>query len=514
MIRRHIFWIIHFFCINGLLVAQPSIQWQQSFGGLKKDSARSVKQTRDRGFIVIGYTLSTDGDITGPIGGGDWWILKISDTGEKEWERTLGGMSTESAYDVAIADDGGYVVVGETYSADVNVSFNHGDRDIWAVKLDSIGNIQWEKTYGGTQSESGYSIKQTPDQGFIICGSTSSNDGDISQYLGFTDVWVIKADKNGTIEWEQTYGGSDGDERGYCIDLTNDGGYIFTGETNSTNGDITEALGNTDAWVVKLNGVGEIQWQKTLGGFASDKGWEIKQSYSGEFVMVGYWGSGDAIPNWHGLYDYWLTKLDSNGNVIWERIYGGTNDDWAQTFGFYPNGDIVIAGATRSIDGDVTQNDGIQDIWLIKVDSNGTLLWEKSIGGNGPEIAFDLCFANESDVIIVGESSIVSGDVSSNMGSTDFWIVKLAPETSATQTPTAIPLNLYPNPATHWITLNLPIIEQDMQVNITDEQGKLLQSRSIRTDEKLDISALPSGVYWVSAVSKSGQVYAGKFVRG
>ncbi|MBN8676667.1 MAG: T9SS type A sorting domain-containing protein [Chitinophagales bacterium] len=114
---------------------------------------------------------------------------------------------------------------------------------------------------------------------------------------------------------------------------------------------------------------------------------------------------------------------------------------------------------------------------------------------------------------VAGYARSNNGDVSGNHGSIDYWIVKLSPETSSTQSPTAIPLNLYPNPATQWITLNLPIVEQNMQVSITDEQGRLLLSRSIRTDEKLDIAALPLGVYWVSAVSKSGQVYAGKFVK-
>jgi hypothetical protein len=510
---RYVLQIGLFFTLFVCAGAQPAIQWQKSFGGSKKDSAREIRQTSDGGYVLVGYSSSLDGDISDGIGGGDWWILKISSTGQKIWEKSFGGTSTESAYDIVVTDDSGFVLIGETYSSDVDVSENHGEWDIWIVRLDSLGNIQWEKSYGGSNSEGGYSIKQTADLGFIFCGNTNSNDGDISQSLGFEDVWVVKIDKHGIIEWQRTYGGFDGDETSYCIETTDDGGYIFTGETTSSDGDITEALGNTDAWVVKLNNFGEIQWQRTLGGFASDRSWDVKQDNNGSFFVVGYWGSGDIIPNWHGLYDYWITKLDANGNIVWSKVFGGTKDDWARTIGFFSNGDMVIAGATRSVDGDVTQNDGIQDIWLVGIDSSGSMLWEKSIGGNGPEIAFDLLITSEQDVVLTGESSIVSGDVTQNQGSVDLWVVKLSTETSSTTTPSAIPLNLYPNPAQNWFRLNLPITEPEMQISITDAQGRVVLAKTIRSDERLDVAALEPGVYGVSALAQSGQVYAGKLVK-
>ncbi|MBN8676663.1 MAG: T9SS type A sorting domain-containing protein [Chitinophagales bacterium] len=267
-------------------------------------------------------------------------------------------------------------------------------------------------------------------------------------------------------------------------------------------------------WVVKLSSEGELEWQKMLGGSSLDWAFYIAITSDGGYAVLGQIGWNDwDISEYFGGFDIWLVKLSELGDIQWEQTFGGSNNDYVGSIEVVADG-FVIAGATQSMDGHAIGNDGGQDLWVLKLDNTGNIIWQNSLGGAQGEWANSIIQTVEGDLVMAGYTRSNNGDVSGNHGSTDFWIVKLAPETSSTQTPAAIPLNLYPNPANQWITLNLPIIEQQMQVSITDEQGRLLQTRMIRTDEKLDIAAHPPGIYWVSAVSKSGKVYAGKFVKG
>ncbi|HLP92608.1 MAG TPA: T9SS type A sorting domain-containing protein [Saprospiraceae bacterium] len=501
--------------LTNISMAQPSIHWERSYGGSSLEKLYALKATLDNGYIVCGSTFSSDGDVGTNKGGADCWIVKIKADGSLSWARNYGGEATDLPYDICCLNDGGFAFVGLTYSTGGDIQGNHGDTDVWVVRLDPVGNILWQKCLGGSKRDVGYGLSSTNDGSLIICGTTKSSDGDITSHIGYSDVWLIKLTSLGQLEWENCLGGINGDDIAYQIESTTDGGFIFFGETNSSDGQVSGHNGNDDCWLVKVNSVGELEWQKALGGFASDRGWDIHPAKNGDYYLMGYAGSpnGDVI-GWHGNNDYWIIKISPAGNIIWQRCMGGYNDDFGLSVFGTQDGGCIASGATTSTDGDVLDNDGFRDIWVVKLDSLGIEMWQKTLGGSSGEFSTGVIETHDGNYVIAGEAYSSDGDVSSNQGSSDFWIVKLAPETSTTSAPTAIPLSLYPNPATHWITLNLPIIEQDMQVNITDEQGKLLQSRTIRTDEKLNISALPPGVYWVYAVSKSGQVYAGKFVKG
>ncbi|MBN8680500.1 MAG: T9SS type A sorting domain-containing protein [Chitinophagales bacterium] len=501
--------------LTNISIAQPSIQWERSFGGSSLEKLYALKATLDNGYIVCGSTFSSDGDVGTNKGGADCWIVKIKADGSLSWAKNYGGEATDIPYDICCLNDGGFAFVGLTYSIGGDVQGNHGDTDVWVVRLDSVGAILWQKCLGGTNQDIGYGLLATSDGGLIVCGGTKSSDGDINTHLGLGDVWLIKLNHVGELEWESCYGGQNGYDVANDVVITSDGGYIFFGETYSSDGQVTGLHGNGDCWLVKVNSIGQLEWQRALGGIGSDRGWDIHPAKHGGYFLMGYAGSPDGdVIGWHGNYDYWIIKISESGEILWQRSMGGFQDDYGLSVFGTQDGGCIASGATISTDGDVLDNDGFRDIWVVKLDSLGIQMWQKTLGGSSGEFSTGVIETHDGNYVIAGETYSSDGDVSSNQGSSDFWIVKLTPETSATSAPTAIPLNLYPNPTTHWINLNLPIIEQDMQVNITDEQGKLLQSRSIRTDEKLDIAALPSGVYWVSAVSKSGQVYAGKFVKG
>ena len=235
------------------------------------------------------------------------------------WQKTLGGSDAEAAVAIAVTPDGGYIVAGGTYSNDGDVSENQGGEDFWVVKLDKDGNIIWQKTYGGSDYDKANDIAVTPDGGYIVAGGTYSNDGDVSENQGGEDLWVVKLDKDGNIIWQKTYGGSDW-ESASAMATTPDGGYIVVGWTGSKDGDV---------------------------------------SYN------------------HGTNDFWVVKLDKDGNIIWQRTLGGSNLDLAQDVAVTPDGGCIVVGWTRSNDGDVSGNHGMDDVWVVKLDKDGNVIWKK-----------------------------------------------------------------------------------------------------------------------------------------
>ncbi len=252
--------------------------------------------------------------------------------------------------------DGGYIVAGKSSSNDGDVTNHHGSigsMDYWVVKLDSTGTIQWQKCLGGTYGEVGYSIQQTDDDGYIVAGYSSSNDGDVTNNHGSVDYWVVKLDSLGTIQWQKCLGGSR-DEEGYSIQQTADGGYIVAGSTYSKDGDVTNNHGKSDYWVVKLDSTGTIQWQKCLGGTHDDEALSIQQTADGGYIVAGDSGSNDGdVTNNHGKTDYWIVKLDSTGIIQWQKCLGGSSYDEALSIQQTADGGYIVAGGTESHDGDV-----------------------------------------------------------------------------------------------------------------------------------------------------------------
>ena len=349
------------------LDALSNIQWQKSLGGSGHEFARSIQQTSDGGYVVTGFTVSNDGDVSGNNGAYDIWVVKLNISGSMQWQKCIGGSSHDNAQSIIQTSDGGYLIAGLTYSNDGDVSGNHGDEDAYVVKLDTIGNIVWQKCYGGTLSDYANSIKQTTDGGYIFSGYTSSNNGDVSGIHDSSDIWVVKIDTSGTIQWQKCLGGTNNEEGYPEILQTYDGGYIISGQTRSNDGDVSGFHGSLDAWVVKLNATGIIQWQKCLGGTNYDYATSIEQTSDSGYILCGdsYSNDGDVSGN-HGTKDLWTVKLDSNGTIQWQKCFGGTSYDGANSIHQTTDGGYIVAGATASTDGDVTENHGYADLWIIK----------------------------------------------------------------------------------------------------------------------------------------------------
>ena len=315
---KHLFLTVTLFSVTLLYAQAPEIEWQKSLGGSYFDEARSIQQTSDGGYIVAGNSYSNDGDVSGNHGEWDYWIVKLNDTGNIQWQKCLGGSEFDIAYAIQQTSDGGYIVAGMTESNDGDVSGNHGYDDYWVVKLDDTGNIQWQKSLGGSSIEKAQSIQQTLDGGYITAGYSYSNNGDASGNHGASDYWVVKLDDTGNIQWQKSLGGSES-EWAYSIQQTTDGGYIVAGWSYSNNGDVSENHGDDDYWVLKLDNTGNIQWQKSLGGSSVEWAHSTQQTSDGGYIVAGWSKSndGDASGN-HGETDVWVVKLAGSGVTTYE----------------------------------------------------------------------------------------------------------------------------------------------------------------------------------------------------
>ncbi|MBK9462984.1 MAG: SprB repeat-containing protein, partial [Sphingobacteriales bacterium] len=415
--------------ISCLQEAQPTIEWQKSLGGSNNDYGYSAKQTPDGGYIVAGTAASTNFNVTGNHGGNDYWVVKLNAAGSIVWQKTYGGADDDDAKDIQLTPDGGYIVAGNTYSTNGDITLNNGQNDYWVVKLDSNGNIVWQKTLGGESYDYAESITLTNDGGYAIAGYSFSVGGNVTGNHGLFDYWIVKLDSNGNLVWQNALGGTDVEEA-YSIRLTTDNGFIVAGSTYSPNsGDVTGNHGtNTrDYWIVKLNANGSLVWQKALGGTISDAAYDVQQTTDGGYIVAGYAQSNNGdVTNNHGSLDYWIVKLDSNGNLIWQKALGGSSSDWAYSIAQTTDGGFVVTGYTSSNNGDVSGNNGAFDYSTMKLDANGNLVWQKSLGSTDDDTAFDVLQTTDGGYLLTGSAGANGGNVTGNHGFNDYWIVKLA----------------------------------------------------------------------------------------
>ena len=412
---------------------RPEIFTQNIFGGSQVDISYDMKSTIDGGYIVVGESLSDDGNVVGNKGENDCWILKLDRNYNIQWQKTYGGSSYDAAYTVVQTNDGGYLIGARTESNDGDISVSIGDEDFWLIKLGPLGKIEWERTYGGTLFDRVISVQQTTDGGYVLAGETHSIDGNIGSNHGSSDGWVVKLAKDGSLEWEKTFGGSQYDWLRKIIQL-DDGKYVIGGSMQSSDGNIGNNYGNTDFWVAMLDSDGNYIWEKNYGGSMNDIFTNMIELQSGDFIVIGGSTSsdGDFINN-KGDFDYSILKINNSGNILWSKSYGGSKKEIARTVMETPDNCYIIAGYTASVDYDISSYYGNNDCWLIKLDSLGNLLWESSYGGSGSESSASLVLINEERFLMAAHSESVDGDVVKNNGYEDFWIVELSTEKEVLQ---------------------------------------------------------------------------------
>ena len=395
---------------------QFSMSWQKALGGSGIDILNSCAPTPDGGCIVTGQTTSNDGDVTGLHSKSDIWIVKLSSSGSIEWQKALGGSGSEDAYSIIATSDGGYALTGWTTSTDGDAGSGfHGGNfaDLWIVKLNSSGNIVWQKILGGSMGDYGRSIIEIPGGGFVVAGYTLSNDGDVSGHHGLQDAWIIKLENNGSIAWKKTIGGTNIDHA-FSIIATSDGGYILAGASKSNDGDVSGNHGDLDFWIVKLNSAGNMSWQKSLGGSGRDIANSIVATADGSYLICGETESNNEdVSGNHGGIDAWLVKLTNNGTITWKKTVGGPSNEGANSITTAQADNYVIGGTV------------VEDFWTVKVGADGNMIEQKYFGGTAFDAASAVIKTTDDRFIAVGMAASNNGYITGyHGGNYDGWAVK------------------------------------------------------------------------------------------
>jgi len=372
--------------ICGLASKNSKIKtWQKTYGGKYDDGASAIAKTDDGGFIIAGWTNSFGN------GGDDVYLIKIDKNGNKIWQKTFGGKREDTPSAIAKTDDGGFIITGWTNS------FGNGGWDVYLIKIDKNGNRIWQKTFGGKRKDIAKAIVKTDDGGFIIAGWTNSFGN------GGWDVYLIKIDKNGNRIWQKTFGGKS-EDIAKAIAKTDDGGFIIAGETNSFGN------GGDDVYLIKIDKNGNKIWQKTFGGKREDTPSAIAKTDDGGFIIAGWTNSFG-----NGSDDVYLIKIDKDGNIIWQKTYGGK--DWdildrAYAIAKTDNEGFIIVG-------DTTESFIVGDVYLIKIDKDGNRIWQKTFGGKYDDEAYAIVKTDDGGFIIAGYTE------SFGNGGRDVYLIKI-----------------------------------------------------------------------------------------
>lgn len=404
-----------------------------TFGGDKNDSAQSVVATTDGGYILLGHTQSSNADITDKEDDSfDYWVLKFDNVNQLQWQKTYGGSGDDRGRKIIQTQDGGYAVLGTSNSTNFDVTENNGAQDYWLAKLDNLGNVSWQKSFGFQGNDTGISMIQTSDLGYLLVGvldvTASNGAGNTSRLTtrhAGGNYWALKLDASGNLEWSKFYGGNFTDTPEGVVE-TDNGDFIIAGGSDSTDTDITNNKGAYDFWVIRISANGDLVWEKSFGGDEIDEAKAILKANDGNIVIAGDTRSNNQdVSGTNGAADIWLIKISPEGDLIWEKTYGGTSFDVSRDLQLTQDGGLLLAGSSRSSDGDVSENKGQNDAWVIKVDSDGNLQWETSIGGSNIDFAYGVTELNDQSVIGVGDTSSNDGDIIENKGFTDVLVFKI-----------------------------------------------------------------------------------------
>lgn len=476
----------------------PVVEWQKSFGGTVGETANSVLQTADGGYAFAGYTKSKDGDVTVSQGNTDYWVVKMDASGNMQWQKSLGGSDHDAQWDFQLTNDGGFVIAGQSKSNDGDLLQNKGEEDYWIVRLSADGSIIWQRSFGGSGEDEAYSIQQTIDGGFIVAGYSASDDGDVSGNHGEVDYWILRLNGDGNLIWQKCFGGSEEDEA-YSVQETADGGYVIVGESESTDGDVTGNHGEGDYWIIRLDINGYLLWQRSYGGSSVDYAKMVKRTSDNGFIIAGWSASTDGlVSNNKGNTDYWIVKVDEEGVLQWEKCFGGSDYDFAHAVSQTADGGFIVAGYTHSTDGDVTGNQGGTDYWLLKLDDAGNLSWQKALGGSSFDQAYSVQQSTDGGYILAGLSFSNDGDVSGNHttpnGTTqDCWIVKMSADVTGIPSWSKGQVSIFPNPVRNVVTIQLDNFIQSGQIDSGVSSGEV-SLRIIGNDGKMqEVPAVISG---------------------
>ncbi|MEI7595776.1 MAG: T9SS type A sorting domain-containing protein [Bacteroidota bacterium] len=464
--------LLSFVFIFNYIHAQQT-EFVKYYGESCPDFGMSIDETSDGGYILLGHTQNYGAIVQ------DILLIKIDSLGNTEWQKLFGGNDYDFGQSVQQTNDNGFIICGFTSS------YGAGGTDIYLIKTDSFGNMEWEKTYGGTNNDYGYYVKQTNDNGFILCGSTRSFGA------GNSDGIIIKVNDLGIQQWSKYIGGANNDGI-YALDIINDG-YILTGYTENFGAQ------NTDAMLIKIDLQGNQKWLKIFGGMNNERAMGVKFIDDNSYVIAGYTNSFG-----NGSDEIYLVKTDSAGNEIFSKTYGGSLSDKGFSLDLTSDKGFVILGQTSSF------GLGLNDMYIVKTNSLGNIIWEKYYGGVDDDSGIMIKTTKDNGFIAIGNT------LSNLPDWMDIMLVKMDSTGYANSIFSLKANNLkilvYPNPVIDKI-----IVESKDEsagiITILDIQGRNLLSidASQKTNE-INISNLSKGIYFLKYETRNG-IFVKKFVK-
>lgn len=447
-----------------IVEAQPAT-FIKAHGGSGTDSGRYLEFTADGGYITVGHTT------TNSMGFADIYVVKTTVNGDVVWEKKYGGSGVEHGFTIERVADGNYIISGRSTSP------GFGGEDAYLIKIDENGNLLWEKRYGGSSDDRIEAAYETADGGIIMVGNT------VSPPSTSVDVFLIKADANGNQLWTKTFGGA-GYDNGNMVQPTTDGGYIIIGQTMSY------GQGQGDYWLIKTDSNGDMVWQKTFGGPQVDEGKNIRQTTDGGFIITG-----DTDSYGSGLSDAYIIKTDGNGEVQWSKVYGGTRKEAAKMIEVMPDGGYVVAAITRSF--------GLYnpDAWIIKLNSQGDTLWTRYYGGVEHEHLYSMRPDPNGGIVGVGHSDSYGAQYLEQV-----YLLRLTDEGTLGvddgERYQINVMNVYPNPTDGPFEVKIDLNgAPKAEIMIMNSNGQVVMQERIESrgefHKKIDLSHLSKGIYFL-----------------
>ncbi|MDO5509482.1 MAG: T9SS type A sorting domain-containing protein [Weeksellaceae bacterium] len=494
------------FATCGVIQAQqaPGIIWDKSIGGEGPENVNVITVSDDETeFITAGISYSTTHHAEDFIGGGDALVTQgIVSSGALLNTFNLGGGDLDDLLGVSKTPDGGHLFAGLANSEDLGFE-NKGLSDAWFVKLNAQGQVVWQTTFGGSHFDWAYKALELENGDVIFAGHTRSNDFDaVGPLTGETNVWVGRFNPvTNEMIWQNKFGGNNLDTA-YDMVQGLDGSFYIVGRTNST--DVPNHKGDDDGYLLNIDGDGNLIWHTAFGGSSIDNFRHCHLDDVGNLVIGGNSMStdGDLTGN-HGSVDFWLLKISTLGEVIYSKNYGGTDIDRLYSIAKTHTGGTVAVGTTYSNNVDVTSNQGSNDFWVIEVDDEGTLLWQSTYGGSGGETALTVVPLTNGNFLVGGATSSTDGDISENLGNTDGWMIYIGENLSTAEVAANNTLNVYPNPVKDqlFVKSELPVLK----TSIIDMSGRVLNTAKHNSQQvSLNTSALLPGVYILSIETEAG----------
>lgn len=493
------------------------IMWEKSYGGLQSEYLFDVLPTPDYGFLLAGSSLSgkSGNKQDERVNDLDYWLWKMDEHGELDWQRSFGGDGTDWLQSVALTSDGGFILGGTTTSnqGGIKQAGSRGQEDIWVIKLNAKGDLQWEKTMGGSGRDELKQIITVNGGGYLVGGSTNSRPvlkelhpkgaGEkFSESYGNLDYWLIRLDDAGEVLWEKTFGGIYKDELSGVLQ-TQDGGFLIGGTSNSPKSGTKTAnhYGDGDYWIIKLDREGEEEWQKTVGGEKEDQLAVIVETREGDFVLGGSSTSGVSgekdRSNGKGT-DFWIVIVDAEGAVQWQDTYDFGEYDVLTSIVEDEEGNLLVGGYSQSEQTRLKSKDskGINDYVFFKIDGERDKVWEKTVGSNGTDIMKKVVETHDGGYLLSGISSgSVSRDRNTGKGRFDFWVVKLK-DKDKKEKARINDLSAWPNPTRDYTNV---IIDHDFtqaQVYVYDLLGRQVQGFTAKNRTvPIDLGRQAEGVY-------------------